>query len=270
MIQPKPCGSFLDLDDQGHVIKKVSYDLIQPRWKPVINDVISAYKEFFGSNLHSIWLRGSVAKGEAVDGLADFDSFGYVYEPTDSFDQFEQEIEALEPHYPFCAGIECEADPIAVLENDRIMRRIIKTQAICLFGEDISASIPPHSLRDMIFYSKYLRHCLEKVMPQFLKEDNGDPKQIRGTCNWTAKRLLRSLYETIMLEENRWTNDLWPCYERFSYWHPERESDAMELLQLCLNPVADEQRIRAAVGVFTPWIYDEIVERLGIESDGTC
>lgn len=270
MIQPKPCGDFLNLDAHGFVIKKASHDLIQPRWKPVIDDVISVYKKFFGPNLHSVWLRGSVAKGGAVDGLSDFDSFGYVYEPTDLFDQFEQEIEALEPRYPFCKDIECEADPIALLKNDPIMRRIIKTQAICLYGEDVSASIPPHSLRDMIFYSIYLRHCLEKVMPQFLKEDNGDPQQVRGTCNWTVRRLLRSLYETIMFEENRWTNDLWLCYERYALKYPEREPATMELLQLCLNPVANEERIHDAINAFTPWIYDEIKAKLDIESDGAC
>jgi len=270
MIQPKPCGDFLDLDEHGYVIKKASHDLIQPRWNPVINDVISVYKGFFGSNLHSIWLRGSVAKGDAEERLADVDSFGYIYEPTDLFDQFEQEIEALEPRYPFCSGIECEADPIARFANDHVMRRIIKTQAVCLYGEDVSATIPPHSLRDMIHYSKYLRCCLEKKMPQFLKEDNGDPKQIRGTCNWTARILLRSLYETIMFEENRWTNDLWPCYEQYSLKYPKREPAAMELLQLCLNPVANEERILNAVNAFTPWIYDEIKVKLGIESDGVC
>ncbi len=268
MIQPQPCGDFLELDGHGHVIKKASFDLIQPSWKPLIHDVISVYKAFFGTNLHSIWLRGSVAKGSAVDGLADFDSFGYVYEPTDCFDQFEKEIEALEPRYPFCAGIECEADPVAMLENDHIMRRIIKTQAICLYGEDISESISPHSLRDMIFYSKHLRYCLETRMPQFLKEDNGDPQQIQGTCNWTVRRLLRSLYESIMLEENRWTNDLWLCYERYSLRYPEREPATMELLQLCLNPTANKERIRSAVHAFTPWIYDEIREKLGLEFYG--
>ena len=92
---------------------------------------------------------------------------------------------------------------------------------------------------------------------------------IRGTCTWTGRLLLRSLYETVMIEEGRWTNDLWPCFEKFSSRHPDREQEAMELLQLSLNPVPDEGRLKAAVTAFTPWIYDEIREKLEIESDAT-
>lgn len=268
MIEPKPCGSFLDIDDHGYVIKKASFDLIQSAWSPLVNDVVQAYKTFFGSNLHSVWLRGSVAKGQAEDGVADLDSFGYVMKPCDSLDQFDQTVLDLEPRYPFCTGIEWTADPIARLAEDRVMSRIIKTQAVCLYGEDMGHSIPPHSLRDMIHFSKYLRCNIEEKMPTFLKEHDGDPSKIRHTCTWTARALLRSLFETVMFDEMRWTNDLWLCYERYSSRSPEREPDAMELLQLCLNPTEDEVRLRAAVSAFTPWIYNDIRDRLGIESDG--
>jgi hypothetical protein len=149
------------------------------------------------------------------------------------------------------------------------MARIIKTQAICLHGEEFSDRIPPYTLRDMIHYSRYLRFNLEEKLPTFLREADGDPMEIRFTCTWTGRLLLRSLYETVMLEEGRWTNDLWPCYEKFSSQHPSREPQAMELLQLSLNPVADEERLKSAVNAFTPWIYDEIREKLEIESDAT-
>jgi hypothetical protein len=268
MIQPKPCGSFLEIDDNGHVIKKASHDLIQPEWKPLVDELITIYKSSFGGRLHSIWLRGSVAKGQAERGAADLDSFAYLIEEAEQPSKFESAIEALESRHPYCIAIEADASPVSDIEfkHDDVMARIIKTQAICLHGEDLSDRVPSYSLRDMIHYSRYLRFNLEEKGPSFLKEDDGDP---RLTCTWTARLLLRSLYETVMFKEGRWTNDLWPCYERFSSQHPEREPQTMELLQLCLNPVADEDRLKSAVNAFTPWIYDEIREKLAIESDAT-
>ena len=269
MIQPKPCGTFLELDDSGHVIKKASRDLIQPEWEPLVDEVIAIYTSSFGDNLHSIWLRGSVAKGQAEKGVADLDSFAYLVEEAERSVEFESAIEALQSRHPYCFAIETDARPVSDLERnlDGVMARIIKTQAICLHGEDISDRIPPYTLQEMVHYSRYLRFNLEEKLPAFLRENNGDPNEIRYTCTWTVRLLLRSLYETVMLEEGRWTNDLWPSYERFSSRHPSREPQAMELLQLTLNPVADEERLKAAVNAFTPWVYDEIREKLAIESD---
>ncbi|MGI9244222.1 MAG: hypothetical protein ACR2RV_25715 [Verrucomicrobiales bacterium] len=271
MIQPKPCGSLSDIDDNGHVIKKASHALIQTEWSPLVDGVVAIYRSTFGENLHSIWLRGSVAKGQAEKGAADLDSFAYLVEAAETPVEFEPAIEALKSRHPYCFHIEADANPVSDIERemDGVMARIIKTQAVCLHGEDFSDKIPPFTLRDMIHYSRYLRFNLEEKLPAFLREDGGDPNEIQFTCTWTLRLLLRSLYETVMLEEGRWTNDLWPCYERFSARHPSREPQAMELLQLSLNPVADEGRLKSAVNAFTPWIYDEIREKLAIESDAT-
>ena len=269
MITPRPCGSFLELDEHGHVIKKASPDLIPHKWKGLVREVTRLYGSYFGSNLHSVWLRGSVANGQAEDGAADLDTFAYLIEEADWPTGIDAEIRELQTRHPHCTWIETIAMPVAELEHDRVWARIIKTQAVCLHGEDIGSRIPPHSLRDMIHYSRYLRFNLEKKLPLFLAEDAGDPRELCRTCSWTAKLLLRSLYETIMLKEGRWTNDLWPCYERFSAHHAGREMQTMELLQLCLNPVADEKRLAKAVAAFVPWIYDEVRAQLGVESDAT-
>ena len=192
MIQPKPCGSFLKLDDNGHVIKKASHNLIQAAWKPLVDEVVAIYKSSFGDNLHSIWLRGSVAKGQAEKGAADLDSFSYLVEEAERSVEFESAIEALESRHPYCSGIEADANPVSDIERklDGVMARIIKTQAICLHGEDFSDGIPPYTLRGMVHYSRFLRFNLEEKLPAFLREDDGDPIQIQGSCTWAGRLLL--------------------------------------------------------------------------------
>lgn len=267
MINPRPCGSFLEVDECGHVVPRASADLVQDQWRPLVEAITELYRKSFGANLHSVWLRGSVAKGQAQPGCSDLDTFAYVHRPASWPESMTEGEAQLSRQFPFCQSLEMWAKPVSELKGDRVTVRIIKTQSICLYGEDIRDQLPAFTLPDMIHYSSYLRFHLEEKLPRFLEADAGDPKEVEATCGWVMRPMLRSLYELVMLDEGRWTNDLWPCYEVFSQHYPEREEDAMELLVLALNPVGDEARMREALSVFTPWIYDEIHRRLGVQSD---
>lgn len=269
MIEPRPCGTFLDVDDSGYIVPRAAAHRVQEQWKPVIDATVALYRRSFGDNLHSVWLRGSVAKGEAQLDWSDLDTFAYVQREVPWPESMTEGEQQLKVRFPFCRGFELSASPQSTLYRDRVDARMIKTQSICLHGEDISAQIEPFTLREMIHYSRYLRFHLEVKLPRFLERDAGDPTEVKATCGWVTRLTLRSLYELVMLDEGRWTNDLWPCYEIFSRHYPARSEDAMELLVLTLNPVSDEERIHRALSAFTPWIYEEMGRRLGVSSDAT-
>ena len=266
-ILPKPCGGFLEVDDQGHILRRASVELIQEEWKPLVEAVTPLYVSSYGSNLHSVWLRGSVAKGEAQPGCSDLDTYAFIHEETPWPASMTEGEAELTRRFPFCQGLELSARLLSSLENNRVDERILKTQSICLHGEDIRDQIAPFKLQDMIHYSRYLRFHLDVKLPRFLESDAGDETEIKATCGWVTRLLLRSLYELTILDEGRWTNDLWPCYEVFSTHYPEREDAVMRLLVLALNPVGDEEQLRSVIAAFVPWIYGELTKRLGVESD---
>ena len=76
-IEIRKTGSYFDTDSEGYLINPASMTKIQEEWKPIVNDVVKTYKEQFGDDLISVYLRGSVSKGEAVAGISDIDSFAY-------------------------------------------------------------------------------------------------------------------------------------------------------------------------------------------------
>ena len=107
MIKIRPTGAYLELDDGGHVTRIASLEKTQDAWRPLIEDVKEFYVHELGDNLHSVFLRGSVAKGQAEDGVADLDSFCVVRERARFDEARRREFRAkMKERYPFCLGIE--------------------------------------------------------------------------------------------------------------------------------------------------------------------
>ena len=72
-----------------------------------VERTISFYKSELGEKLHSVYIRGSIAKGEGIDYVSDLDSFAVIQgeagdEPK-SLDIFHKEISEK---YPFCTHVE--------------------------------------------------------------------------------------------------------------------------------------------------------------------
>ncbi len=105
----KPTGSYFAIDADGYVINPTSFEKVQEEWRPVIHDVVEMYKTLYGEHLKNVYIRGSVAKGEAVKDVSDIDTFAYVDMSAEHLTESEIEKKmriSLEKKYDFVAGIE--------------------------------------------------------------------------------------------------------------------------------------------------------------------
>ena len=73
---------------------------------------------------------------------------------------------------------------------------------------------------------------------------------------WISKRIVRAGLEVTMNRSNRFSRDLYLCYEQFSQFYPERSGLMYEVLLNCLNGNSDPLR------------YQELVTFLAGESLG--
>ena len=63
-------------DKDNRLISHHKESNIQKKWLKPLQEIVSRYENFFKGNIHSIYVRGSVANGEAVDNLSDtYESF---------------------------------------------------------------------------------------------------------------------------------------------------------------------------------------------------
>ena len=256
-IQIKEIGSYFKVDDEGYLINPASSEKITDEWRPVVQDIVKGYKDHYGINLHSVYVRGSVGKGDAVPGISDIDTFAYVNLPKDQINtewinDFEKE---LAQKYPFVQGFEISVDPIQDAPNDRILL----LQSACVFGTDLSkemlkVKVGKETLGHVYSFRKNLAWFDEwSKKPQ-------EKSEILNSCTWLMKRFLRTGLELTMERAGLYTRDLYPSYKVFAEYYPEKDDDMREVLFLALNPTDDLETIRKIRNNFGVWLEEQTKE----------
>ena len=256
-IEIKPTGSYFEIDKEGYVINPASLEKIQDEWKPLIEDIINVYKKVYGEHLKQVYIRGSVAKGEAVKGLSDIDTFAYVDQSSEHLKEYNIDREILKnlkQKYNFVEDIEMGASPLADIPDDYI----ILNQSVCVYGEPIE--IPKLKPGKEMAIHAYGFHNRFLWFEKFLKKEGETDDEIKKDCVWLMKGLLRVGFELTMDREQKYTRDLYRCYETFSKYYPEKGSEMLEVLDLALNPTSDKNEIKKVMDNLGQWLLSEIPE----------
>ncbi|HEY0010657.1 MAG TPA: nucleotidyltransferase domain-containing protein [Candidatus Paceibacterota bacterium] len=246
-------GSYFEIDNDGYVTNPSSLEKLQAEWKPLIDEVVEAYKRHSGDTLHSIYVRGSVARGKAITGISDVDSYAYTTQEG-KLDKtwMKEEEETLLKRFPFAEGIEFSLDLLKFAEEDHVML----AQSVCLYGTDLTIQAPKLKPgRDMVVHVLTLGKRLEWLEKRLQQIDSEE--DIKKACLWLMKTFLRSGFELTMPLSGMYTRDLYPCYETFSKYYPDRESQMCEFLRLALNPIADKKTLRVMAREFGGWLQEE-------------
>jgi hypothetical protein len=274
MIEIRNIGDTLPVSKNGHIIKKACHDLIPIHWRPLINDLVGFYRYEVGDNLVGVYVRGSVATGNAVDYLSDLDSFFISKTPFKLDPSAGTEFQRLAgKRYPFCKGIELLGTSVQNLhqlhppKSRNFWQELIKTQSASVWGEDLSDQIPPFELKDMFNHSYLIQKEINKLTEDLQTKSETD--NVSQDCVWIMKRLVRTGFELVMLRENRWTRDLYPCLESFCHYYPEKRTLMTKAVSAVLNPIKSAKELAGLIEEFKPWIFDEIKRQVP-QSQGTA
>lgn len=257
MIEIKETGSYFKVDAEGYLVNPASKDKIQDKWRPLVDDLVELYKSHFGEKLVSVYLRGSVSKGEAVEGVSDVDSWCYINTLRDQVDMegFYKKRELLLEKYPFCNGIESEIDPDSCIPEDQFWI----AQAVLLYGQDVQNQKFKIG-KEIMFHSKDPERITKRLVGMLAR---GDDEYIRkSSCTWLCKQILRAVMELCFERSQRYSRDLYRCWETFSEYYPDKSDELRHVLHLALNPTSDKQEILELEQKWTKWIIEE-KENLG-------
>lgn len=261
-IEIKPMGSYFEVDKEGYIVNPTSVEKIQGEWKALVNDIVEVYKKTYGESLKQVYIRGSVAKGEAVKGVSDIDTFAYVDLPEDYLKEHNTNREMrkeVTEKYTFIDDIEMEACPLSEIKDDYILLN----QSVCVYGEPLE--IPKMKPgKEMVLHAKGF-HNRFKWFEKFLAKEDESKEEVMNGCVWLMKGILRVGFELTMERSKKYTRDLYKCYESFSEYYPEKESEMREVLDLALNPTTDKQKIKNIMDNLGVWILSEIPKHFEVE-----
>ncbi|MBI3460934.1 hypothetical protein HY009_08400 [Candidatus Acetothermia bacterium] len=263
----KPYGRFYELTPEGYIVNPARFEHIKPPWFELVNAIKSAYLDKYTDHLHSIYVRGSVPHGWAIEGVSDADSFALLKPGAEGIRDVEgeYEIEAqLEVAFPFTTGVEFHTLPFSEIQDPRSIRRfIIKVESLCIHGQDLSMETPLFKLDKAIaFQARHFSRHLGEFVEKFPSADDASTR--RSNCAWIMKRIVRSGFELVMVRAGQYTRDLYPCYVTFSKFYPEREPQMKQALEWAVVPVDESSVVMAFVEEFGGWLRREIEQTLNL------
>ena len=78
MPEIKSIGDYYVISPEGQLVNSARLEYIREPWLQAVNAVKAAYLGQYGANIQSIYMRGSVALGRAIQDFSDLDSFALL------------------------------------------------------------------------------------------------------------------------------------------------------------------------------------------------
>ena len=256
-------GRLLETDKNDFIVSESSEDKIASPWKEAVEEIKNIYLKNLDNVVHSIYVRGTVSRGEAIEGISDIDTFAVITKKSEEIDRsWVKEVrKALDQKFDFSTGVEFGFVAYEELfEGDGLFndRFTIKTQSACVYGDDLAQKIPP--FRADIETASHFHRNLKKVLENAKKgiANNPDKEDVREWCRWVMKRIIRAGFILVMDKEQVFTRDLYPSYELFSKHFPEQEPKMKMALDLAINPTDDPNKIENFLSDFGVWMERQV------------
>lgn len=263
-IAIKKGGNILYTDGEGYFLNPCRLENIHSPWTGAVDWLKDLYLERFSGLIHSIYLRGSVPRGEAIEGVSDLDSLAVLKGDPEQFDYqwVGKALEEFKKKFPFANYVEFDFLPLEGLLEKReyySSRFILKVLSTCVYGEDLAKKISKIKPSLEISYSLYGN------FPEVLLKAKRNIRQaetvgeIKYWCTWVMKRILRTGASLVIEREGGFSRELYPCYALFIKYYPERRSEMHHALELAINPVFRKGVLLKFLDTFGRWMKDEAV-----------
>lgn len=236
-----------------------SFEKISQPWLSAVEAAREIEMRRLGGRMHSLYLRGSTARGRAIEGRSDLDLFAVVFDDERGAGQSppwsEEDRRSFLQRFPFVVSVESSEISLAnVFGPFHYYRFAIKTAAVCIAGEDLLPKIEAYKA-DAPIAEEWFR-IFPHFIDQFLHEiqETTDPERKKGLCMDIAKVFLRSGMLLVMRRTMSYSRDLYPSYQAFSAIYPEHEPQMMRALELAVNPMDGGSELVTFVRDFGTWM----------------
>ncbi|MBW4891125.1 nucleotidyltransferase domain-containing protein [Mucilaginibacter sp. HMF5004] len=258
-------GDFVKTNDENYLINTNSLQTIKQPFLEPISDIVNHYCNIFKNKIHSIYLRGSVARGKAIINFSDYDCFAILEEPAT-----EQEIYAIRLiekelliKYKFVSNF----DLYYINYNDLITKEdyshwifTIEIQSVFLFGNNLINKLSKfRPNKEIAFAIQHLEISINKASSKL--QQVFEPSLTKYWCSWICRKFVRCGLELVIEQEKQYTNELFLCYKTFSKYYPDKKNDMELALNLSINPTIVIEDILSLIKSLGHWLIEERIRK---------
>lgn len=235
------------LDEKGFIVSDVSKDKIHDVYLPCIRETNDRLSNLFTQELHSVYVYGSVARGEAVINTSDLDIIAMFHTnltPTKLAELTKLSNELSQKYHSLFrdVGIAAASYDYAMDPSNYYENAFLKELCVCVFGEDIGERFGPYKLTSEIAirFNGDIEEVLMRTLTRLEVASNEEFKKI--TQNFSRK-LIRTFYSMVMVRSQIWTTRLHQQAEIVIHHFPEKASTIHTLLRWIEEPLSDRNAV---------------------------
>jgi hypothetical protein len=260
------------LDPEGYIRPEVDLANLQPEYQGVPDAAADLLADEFGPRLHSAYLYGSVARGNAVPGRSDVDLIAVLLAaPTDEDRvRADRVARALVERFPvlFSAGVGLTHLQEVRSPAQRYSGQVfLRELAVPIWGQDLRPSLPrtkPSAAVAAGFHAD--THAVLARARQELGTST-DPEVIRRACRIAARRMVQVAFAVVMAREGVWATVLEEQAAAVGAAFPQWAEAARRAAEQGRRPVADAGVVRELLDTFGRWAEDALDRAVSEASD---
>lgn len=242
----------LKLDSKGFIINEGDVRKVQKHYLIPLEQITDYITANLKNDIQSIFIRGSVSKGNAVKHYSDMDCVVVLRDKIDNKRkiQIAKFSKKLEKQYPYITLVDITLITSDELFNSPEYKRLqiyLKTESALLMGDDIRKKIPsvkPNSKLAKFMYGEVLFE-LEDLKKMFVNNEKreylGRVKETKFWCIWTMRTILRSSTALYMNKYHFYSQDLRVCEYYGSKYLKNLKEELNEALLLANHPTSNKK-----------------------------
>lgn len=257
----QPIGEILYPNKKGFLVSAIGDNTkIQKNWQQPLLLCIREIQKHLPNLIHSIYVRGSVARGVALSGLSDIDLVIITKNPLVSFNKDWQRkfVRELRKRYKQVDDVEFDLVPYTKIMNFNSpsgIRVLLTLQSKCILGEDLIEKFPILKTDNSAFVHIPFFHGFQDQITNTIKTKE---VFLPAYIPWVTKRYIRTGFELCIEREKVFTRDLYPCYEIFTKYYPLHKQQMYKILEQCIKPTWSKNELLYCINHFGEWLSKEI------------
>ncbi|MDR9828024.1 nucleotidyltransferase domain-containing protein [Vibrio sp. FNV 38] len=234
----------------------------QPSFQPAVQDALRFFKAGLGTNLHSLYVYGSVARRTAVDGQSNLDIVVVTHR------QFEENRTTLlntiqwrfQRGFPHIKGLNIKlvlARDVASLDSIFSWGFLIRQCCECIYGEDLGECFGDYepSWEIAKFWNDDIGQFLKTYRSHLAKASSAEQQSDVQIA--IAKKLLRASYSVVMYRHKLWIDSAKTCGEVFLQYYPGKQTEIERLEILLSGRLIPKRSVAGLMDNYGAWLVKE-------------
>lgn len=253
----------MGVDPAGYILNQTSTQKILPVYRELLNQILEMLKRCAGAKVHSVYIYGSVGRGEAVQGTSDIDLSVLLTSPLLPQEKalLDLETAAFVYKHPLVPKVDYDMGVVAEVlkqENQFYWGFWLKHVCSCIYGEDLSVkwSRMKPDIRICQAMNQDLMETLAGYRKAILTKE-ADAYKLQSIL----KRIVRGAYCYVAVRDESWSTDIRENLQILQYYFPnEAFFGEIEALFLFQKPLITEE-VLTYLDYFIVWFSENTMER---------